>query len=242
VMFVLVNRDLELTCDEAVVRRFGTQTKTAYAYTLIGLAEFKNKLKLRGNFAPLCNGFSRNATEERIRAIMETKTKSKIRTFVNVSIGTALVALLTLGVLAASATESDTPDATPDDVLGNAVESTQATATEASSVIASPDDADEPRGGLDIDYSDEQLDIWARQSALRQHLFDTESEFRSNFNFVDPDSDEIQVIFFGADGELVLTGRFCPETDKIIWDGELPEGYAVSVNGDNVSVTVRISE
>lgn|GEM_PF-2822160 len=47
VMFVLVNRDLELTCDEMVIRHFGVDTKTAYAYSLIGMAEQRNK------FAPL---------------------------------------------------------------------------------------------------------------------------------------------------------------------------------------------
>ena len=66
-MFVLVNRDLELTCDEMVIHHFGVDTKETYAYSLIELAEQRSK------FAPLYNGFSRNATEERIKSIMKTK-------------------------------------------------------------------------------------------------------------------------------------------------------------------------
>jgi hypothetical protein len=71
-MFVLASRDLELTCDEAVIYRFGATTKKAYAYMLIGMAEH------RGSFAPLYNGFSRNATEERIESIMKIKRPSTL--------------------------------------------------------------------------------------------------------------------------------------------------------------------
>jgi murein DD-endopeptidase MepM/ murein hydrolase activator NlpD len=67
VMYVLANRDIELTCDEAVVRTFGEAARSSYALTLIGLEEKKIR------FAPLCNNFSRNATEERIKAIMKIK-------------------------------------------------------------------------------------------------------------------------------------------------------------------------
>lgn len=70
VMLILVNRDLELTCDEMVIHHFGTDTKTAYAYSLIGMAEQRNK------FAPLYNDFSKNAVEERIVSIMKMKKTS----------------------------------------------------------------------------------------------------------------------------------------------------------------------
>ena len=70
VMYVLANRDIELSCDEAVVRLFGETTKAAYARTLIGMEE------TRSSFAPLCNNFSKNAIEERITAIMKIKKTS----------------------------------------------------------------------------------------------------------------------------------------------------------------------
>ena len=43
-MYVLANRDLELSCDEAVVRTFGETMKSAYALTLIELEEKKNRI------------------------------------------------------------------------------------------------------------------------------------------------------------------------------------------------------
>ncbi len=66
VMYVLANRDLELSCDETVVRRFGRGARAAYANVLIAMEERKSGL------APLDSHFSRNAIEERITAIMKT--------------------------------------------------------------------------------------------------------------------------------------------------------------------------
>ena len=65
VMYVLANRDLELACDETVVRRFGG-ARAAYAGALIRMEEVKSSL------TPLFTHFSRNAIEERITAIMKT--------------------------------------------------------------------------------------------------------------------------------------------------------------------------
>ena len=69
-MYVLANRDIELSCDEAVVRFFGENTKAAYARSLISMEE------TRSGLTPLCNNFNKNAIEERITAIMKMKKTS----------------------------------------------------------------------------------------------------------------------------------------------------------------------
>ena len=66
-MYILANRDIELSCDEAVVRLFGENKKATYARVLISMEETRNGL------TPLCNNFSKNAIEERITAIMKIK-------------------------------------------------------------------------------------------------------------------------------------------------------------------------
>ncbi len=66
-MYILANRDIELSCDEAVVRLFGENKKATYARVLISIEETRNGL------TPLCNNFSKNAIEERINAIMKIK-------------------------------------------------------------------------------------------------------------------------------------------------------------------------
>lgn len=69
-MYVLLNRDIELSCDEAVLQLFGGRSKADYAMALLHLEE------KRGGTAPLCSGFSINAIEERIKAIMKCKKHS----------------------------------------------------------------------------------------------------------------------------------------------------------------------
>lgn len=70
VMYVLANRDIELSCDETVVRKFGEIVKSAYAMTLIGLEE------KRSHLTPLVSSFCKNFIEERIVSIMKIKKTS----------------------------------------------------------------------------------------------------------------------------------------------------------------------
>lgn len=66
-MYILFNRDIELACDESVIRQFGETSKSAYASMLINMEAKKSGL------LPFCNNFSKNSIEERITAIMKTK-------------------------------------------------------------------------------------------------------------------------------------------------------------------------
>lgn len=92
-MYILANRDIELSCDEAVVRLFGENTKAAYARALISMEE------TRSGLTPLCNNFSKNAIEERITAIMKIK-KTTIFSFV-------LAAFIVAGTVTAFATSAN---------------------------------------------------------------------------------------------------------------------------------------
>lgn len=67
VMYILANRDIELFCDETVIRKFGENTKPTYARALVRLEEKKIGL------SPMISSFSKNSTEERIISIMKTK-------------------------------------------------------------------------------------------------------------------------------------------------------------------------
>ncbi len=69
-LYVLFNRDLELSCDERVVRHFGEGARGDYARTLISMEERKSGL------LPLCNSFGKNAIEQRIKAVMKIKKTS----------------------------------------------------------------------------------------------------------------------------------------------------------------------
>ena len=96
VMYILFNRDIELACDECVIREFGENSKSEYALTLISMEEKKSGLM------PICNNFSKNAIEEMITAVM----KIKKTTFAAVIMATAIVASVTT-VFATSAAQDD---------------------------------------------------------------------------------------------------------------------------------------
>lgn len=92
VMYILLQRDIELACDESVVRRLGEASKKTYANMLIDMEARKSGLM------PLCNNFSKNAIEERIIAIMKIKKTSVIAIMLSV--------ILIVGVTAAFATSA----------------------------------------------------------------------------------------------------------------------------------------
>lgn len=92
-MYVLANRDIELSCDEAVVRSFGENTKSAYAMTLIRMEEVRSGIYTPGN------NFSKNSVEERIIAIMKLRKP----TFAAMLAAVCLI----LGITAAFATSAE---------------------------------------------------------------------------------------------------------------------------------------
>lgn len=84
-MYMLANRDIELSCDEIVLKALDKKSSAHYAMTLINAADSQNQLAL------LYSGFAKHALEERVQAILETKKKSNL--------GAALAVALTVMTL-----------------------------------------------------------------------------------------------------------------------------------------------
>lgn len=124
VMYLLFNRDIELACDESVVRLFGETSKKDYSLVLINMEARKSGL------LPFCNNFSKNAIEERITAIMKIKKTS----FISVLIG---IMLITVVVTACAVTVPDTQGKSS--VLSQSVPDTQ----EKSSVVSQSEEQTE---------------------------------------------------------------------------------------------------
>ena len=70
VMYVLANRDMELSCDAWVIRMLGEKNRSSYALMLIKMEE------RRSGMSALCSHFGKNAISERIEAIMKFKKTS----------------------------------------------------------------------------------------------------------------------------------------------------------------------
>lgn len=84
-MYMLANRDIELSCDETVVRKSNANTsvniKSDYALTLLALEEKKSVSALGVNFSRNTHfarnvHFGRNVMKERIESIMKIQKKS----------------------------------------------------------------------------------------------------------------------------------------------------------------------
>ena len=96
VMYVLANRDLELSCDERVMDTLGGREKASYALTLINMEEARSRC-----FSPY-NHFSKFAIEERIEAIMKYKKASVLA----LALAVALVVSATTAFAASAAPSS----------------------------------------------------------------------------------------------------------------------------------------
>ena len=92
VMYVLANRDMELSCDAWVIRMMGEKERSSYALMLIKMEERRNGM------SALCSHFGKNAISERIEAIMKFKKTSIL--------ACAFALVLVVGATTAFATSS----------------------------------------------------------------------------------------------------------------------------------------
>ena len=94
VMYVLANRDIELSCDAWVIRMMGEKNRSSYALMLIKMEE------KRSGMSALCSHFGKNAITERIEAIMKFKKTS--------TIACALALVVVVGATTAFAASANT--------------------------------------------------------------------------------------------------------------------------------------
>lgn len=92
VMYVLANRDMELSCDAWVIRMMGAKNRSSYALMLIKMEE------KRSGMSALYSHFGKNAISERIEAIMKFKKTSIL--------ACAFALVLVVGATTAFATSS----------------------------------------------------------------------------------------------------------------------------------------
>ena len=123
-MFVLANRDIELACDEAVLRRLGRDKRRAYALTLLEMEE------KRSGLSALMSGMAGNAVKQRVRSVMKMKQKGIISIVLALVLVVGVYAVFATGALAEEPEEAEqtkaetvvvalpaaeeTPDAAPD--------------------------------------------------------------------------------------------------------------------------------
>ena len=171
VMLVLLNRDLELSCDEMVLRHFGGAERASYAHSLIDMAERSRSFSFMHSY------FSKNAAEERIIAIMKYKKTSLL------AIAVALA--LTLSLATGFATGAVSADNSKDSALPDG----QTQTTERNNEENGPQDTDSTLGSLvSVNRGDESkftpeewAEILKKAEAGEILFFETAEEERAFF-------------------------------------------------------------
>ncbi|AHV95718.1 M56 family metallopeptidase [Paenibacillus sabinae] len=109
IMYIFANRDIELFCDETVIRKFGENMKPTYARALVRLEEKKIGL------SPMISSFSKNSTEERIISIMKTKRITITTTLLAIGLVVCVVVIFATSALdkTESASGVDNPNSEP---------------------------------------------------------------------------------------------------------------------------------
>ncbi|MDE6739834.1 MAG: M56 family metallopeptidase, partial [Lachnospiraceae bacterium] len=265
VMYILLNRDIELACDESVVRRCGVDDRSSYANMLISM-EAK-----RSGLMPLCNNFSQNAIEERVRAIMKIK---------KISLGAVIFAAgLVVGVTTAFATSSagnaDQPTkltglVNKDTILQNdtGAEADRATGTEVSDIDFTQEEYDQLMalrfdGYEDMTVSEFQDKVWAltdtpeyrdllerfSQSEAFYEKRNTDDRAAFLFNVLDPlTGDKWQERDFS--GAVSVSGIDSPRQQNVTYDMAILE-YVMTVTildadrlrvGDYVDIRLELAD
>lgn len=152
IMYFLFNRDLELSCDEAVVRKSGTESRAGYARTLVSMEEQRSVPTL------LFNSFSKNTIEERIIAIMKPK---KFTLFGGIAAFSLILCIGTCFLTSANAAEPDDSNRAQSQQNTDSTEIADAVATEipANTEAENPPVAN-PVTGTDKNTDAIQIDLW----------------------------------------------------------------------------------
>lgn len=129
IMFIIANRDIEISCDEAVLLHFGEEKRRDYAMALIRMEEKKSGI------TPLSTQFGKRPIEERIVTVMKFKKAT--------TISIAAAVFLTLGTTAAFATTAKQPDE-PAERISSPVEPTDSIPSDSVSSDSTTSELDTP--------------------------------------------------------------------------------------------------
>lgn len=176
-MYILFNRDIELSCDESVVRSYGERSKSIYARTLLAMEEKKSGLM------PLCNNFSKNAIEERITAIMKIKRITLWAVMMSTAVFIAVVVLFATTAEGKPLSGAEDPQA--EGILTDDIEAPEAVLAAAQRLV----------GQMFSDVQEETYSNWRIDSLRHVYTYDdfngmTLLVYRMNYEFFaeDPQS------------------------------------------------------
>ncbi len=215
IMYILLNRDLELSCDEAVIQQSNKATRADYARTLISMEEHRSVPSL------LFSNFSKNVMEERIVAIMKPKKYTLLGALGALSL-VAIIATCFLTSAQAAETEN-TPDT---------AEVSKEGSTEFSEEIASEADINEMLANAQTDKEELETEPEKLDQNHSEPVAGTDSNVSSSLLMIWPTESVTLSLTFGPNGERVhpLTGEIM-KSDHICIKGERGDDVYAAISG-----------
>ncbi len=203
-MLLLAGRDMELACDEQVLRAMGSDGRADYARTLIDMAP------TRPGASPLVTYFDKSALAERIGAIMKTKKPSA-----PAAAAGALLVLAVTAVFAGSAPAAKAAVTVPEP-SAPAVHRIAYTAPSPSPAPAEPEATARPRPTKNEVLSARkqalagmaQVDIDRLTSVITYQNQWWENEYLSNILTRLEDAEDLAWNYFDQTGEIEVSYAF----------------------------------
>lgn len=131
IAYFLSSKDIEITCDESVLRRYGENRRTSYADMLLQFSSHNTKFSWKEGFVM---GFGKPSVKERIKAIIGYRNTKKIVLVLSLSIIFCIAAVFGTGAMKRATvtngsapsdenTGTETPAAIFDEPTASALES-----------------------------------------------------------------------------------------------------------------------
>lgn len=182
-MYILFNRDIELSCDESVVRSYGERSKSVYAMTLLTMEEKKSGLM------PLCNNFSKNAIEERITAIMKIKRITLWAIMMSAAVFTAVVVLFATTAEGKPLSDADDPQKNMEGMTADGIEAPEEVLDAAQRLV----------GQMFSDAQDEIYSNWRIESLKHVYTYEdfdgmTLQVWQMNYEFFAEDPQSVNLV------------------------------------------------
>ena len=220
-MYILFNRDIELSCDESVVRSYGERSKSIYARTLLTMEEKKSGLM------PLCNNFSKNAIEERITAIMKIKRITLWAVMMSTAVFIAVVVLFATTAEGKPLPGADGPQTDREGILTDDIEAPEAVLAAAQRLVAQ----------MFSNVQEEAYSNWRIDSLKHVYTYD-------DFNGMTLQVYQMNYEFFAEDPQsVVLPGGMSMDGEGWVVPGYPDSTFLIFVQeGDSLSYLTFLVE
>ena len=213
VMCILANRDMELDCDEHVIKYLGRDSRADYAYALIDLEE------QRSVFLSWGNSFSKNAMEERVVAIMKGNKKS-------IAVG-ILSSVMTAGLIMAFVTSAFAMES--GDVVEQSCDTSEGADVQSDAIAIAyvSEDAEERSND-----TSEGADVQNEEIAIACASEDAEERSNDASEGADVQNEEIAIAYASEDTEeqeLYAGAKFDKAIAYAYAEGDASEGANLDV-------------